>query len=102
LGKPIGNDVREGKMTLPLIYLLQRCTPEEASKVSRILEDGGFQPGQFAEIVDLIDHYGTLQAARERAQDYAEKARGFLEGYPNSPYKDALNSLPDFILERES
>ena len=43
LGKPIGNDVREGKMTLPLIYLLQRCTPEEARKVSRVLEEGGFQ-----------------------------------------------------------
>jgi octaprenyl-diphosphate synthase len=102
LGKPIGNDVREGKMTLPLIYLLQRCTPAEAGKVSRVLEVGGFQPAQFAEILDLIDHYGTLQAAREKAQDFSDKARTFLEGYPNSPYKDALHSLPDFILERES
>ena len=102
LGKPIGNDVREGKMTLPLIYLLQRCTPAEARKVSRVLEEGGFQPAQFAEILDLIDHYGTLQAAREKAQEFSDKARGFLEGYPHSPYKDALLSLPDFILERES
>jgi octaprenyl-diphosphate synthase len=102
LGKPIGNDVREGKMTLPLIYLLQRCTPAEARKVSRVLEEGGFQSGQFAEILDLIDHYDTLQAAREKAQDFSDKARGFLEGFPNSPYKDALHSLPDFILERES
>ncbi len=102
LGKPIGNDVREGKMTLPLIYLLQRCTPEDARKVSQVLEDGGFQSAQFVEILDLIDHYGTLQAAREKAQDFSDKARGFLEGFPNSTYKDALNSLPDFILERES
>jgi octaprenyl-diphosphate synthase len=100
LGKPIGNDVREGKMTLPLIYLLQRCTPEEARKVSRVLE-GGFQPAQFAEILDLIDHYGTLQAAREKALDFSERARSFLEGFPPSAYKDALQSLPDFILERE-
>ena len=89
-------------MTLPLIYLLQRCTPEEARKVSRVLEEGGFQSVQFAEILDLIDHYGTLQAAREKAQDFSDKARGFLEGFPDSPYKDALHSLPDFILERES
>jgi len=102
LGKPIGNDVREGKMTLPLIYLLQRCTPEEARKVSRVLEEGGFEPAQFAEILDLIDHYGTLQAAREKAQDFSDKARSFLEGFPHSPYKEALHSLPDFILERES
>lgn len=102
LGKPIGNDVREGKMTLPLIYLLQRCTAEEAGKVSRLLGEDGFHPAQFAEILDLIDHYGTLRAAREKAQEFSDKARGFLEGFPNSPYKDALNSLPDFILERES
>jgi octaprenyl-diphosphate synthase len=100
LGKPIGNDVREGKMTLPLIYLMQRCTPEEALKVSRVLQEGGFQPAQFAEILDLIDHYGTLKATREKAQDFAVKARSFLDGYPDSPYKDALHSLPDFILER--
>ena len=70
--------------------------------MSRVLEEDGFQSVQFAEILELIDHYGALQAAREKAQDFADKARGFLEGYPDSPYKDALLSLPDFILERES
>jgi octaprenyl-diphosphate synthase len=102
LGKPIGNDLREGKLTLPLIYLLQRCTPDEARKVSQVLEEGGFQSVQFAEILDLIEHYGTLQAAREKAQEFSDKARSFLEGFPSSPYKDALRSLPDFILDRES
>ena len=102
LGKPIGNDVREGKLTLPLIYLLQRCTPEEARKVSQVLDEGGFQSVPFAEILSLIDHYGTLQAARGKAQDFSDKARTFLEGFPDSPFKDALHSLPDFILERES
>jgi octaprenyl-diphosphate synthase len=101
LGKPIGNDVREGKMTLPLIYLVQRCTPQEAAKVSRVLEAGGFESPQFAEILELIDRYGTLQAARDKAQEFSDKARAHLQGYPSSPYKDALNSLPDFILERE-
>jgi octaprenyl-diphosphate synthase len=101
LGKPIGNDMREGKMTLPLIYLLQRCSPGEARKVSLMLEEEGFQPGQFGEILDLIEHYGALQAAREKAQDFSDKARTFLEGFPDSAYKDALHSLPDFILERE-
>ncbi len=102
LGKPTGNDLREGKLTLPLIYLLQRCTPQEAHKVSLVLDEGGFQSVRFSEILDLVERYGTLQAAREKAQDFSDKARGFLEGYPNSPFKDALRSLPDFILERES
>ena len=51
LGKPIGNDLREGKVTLPLIYLLQRCRPEEAQKVKSALEVGGFNPVGFGEIL---------------------------------------------------
>ena len=101
LGKPIGNDVREGKMTLPLIYLLQRCTPEEAHMVSGVLQEGGFQASQFARILDLIDQYGTLEETRRKALEFSEKARGFLAGYPESPFREALYSLPDFILERE-
>lgn len=102
LGKPIGNDLREGKLTLPLIYLLQKCTPAEARKVSRVLEESGFRSVQFGEILELVERYGTLQAAREKAQDLADMARSYLDGFPASPYRDALHSLPDFVLERES
>jgi octaprenyl-diphosphate synthase len=102
LGKPIGNDLREGKITLPLIYLLQKCSAEEARKVSRVLEEGGFQSVKFSEILGLIDRYQTLRAAREKAQDFAERAKRGLDRFPDSPYKDALRSLPEFIVERES
>jgi octaprenyl-diphosphate synthase len=101
LGKPIGNDLREGKVTLPLIYLLQRCGEEEAQKVRSVLEKGGFNSLRFSEILDLIDRYNTLRAAREKAQELAEKAKRCLETFPDSPYKDALRSLPDFMLDRE-
>ena len=70
--------------------------------VTRVLEEGGFDSVRFSKILDLIDHYGALQSAREKAQEFSGKARSFLEDYPDSPYKDALHSLPDFILERES
>jgi len=102
LGKPIGSDLREGKVTLPLIYLLQRCRPEEAQKVARVLEERGFHSVQFIEILELIERYGTLQAAREKACQFAEEARSALETFPDSPFKDALRSLPEFIVERES
>jgi octaprenyl-diphosphate synthase len=101
LGKPIGNDLREGKVTLPLIYLLQRCGREEAQKVRSVLEDGGFNSAGFSEILDLIDRYNTLQAARKKAQEFAQKAKRCLETFPDTPYKDALRSLPDFMLDRE-
>jgi len=101
LGKPTGNDLREGKVTLPLIYLLQRCTASEAQKVRSALEEGGFNSLRFSEILDLIDRYNTLQATREKAQEFAQSARRCLESFPDTPYKDALRSLPDFMLDRE-
>ncbi len=102
LGKPIGSDLREGKVTLPLIYLLQRCRPEETEKISRVLEEGEFHSVQFFEILELMERYGALQAVREKARKIAEQAKTALESFPDSPYKDALRSLPEFILERES
>lgn len=101
LGKPIGNDLREGKVTLPLIAVLRQCRPDEARKISTVLEERGFGSVQFAEILELIERYGTLQVAQAKALEFAELARNCLEGLPDSPYKDALRSLADFIVERE-
>jgi octaprenyl-diphosphate synthase len=101
LGKPIGNDLREGKVTLPLIYLLQRCAHEEAQKVKSVLEEGGFNSSRFSEILELIDRYDTLRPAREKAQEFAQKAKRCLETFPDTPYREALRSLPDFMLDRE-
>jgi len=102
LGKPVGNDLREGKVTLPLIYLLHLCAPEEAKKVERIFQDGGFQNVAFGEILQLVERYGALDAARNKAKEFADEAKRCLRIFPESVYKDALMSLPDFIIGRES
>ena len=102
LGKPVGNDLREGKVTLPLIYLLQMCTPEDAQKVVRISQDGGFENVAFAEVLEMVERYGALQAARYKAKEFAHEAKRCLRIFPESVYKDALMSLPDFIIARES
>jgi len=102
LGKPVGSDLREGKLTLPLIYLLQRCAEDEAAKVSRVLDEGGFQSVSFAEILELMERHGALRRARDKARDLADQARSVLDAFSDSPYKDALRSLPEFILDRES
>lgn len=102
LGKPVGNDLREGKVTLPLIYLLQMCAPADAKKVSRVLDDGGFENVAFAEVLDMVDRYGALDAARRKAKEFADEAKRCLRIFPECIYKDALVYLPDFIIARES
>ena len=102
LGKPIGSDLREGKITLPLIYLLQKCSAEEAQRVSRVLEEGSYDSVPFAEIMELVERYGTLQAAHDKARQFADNAKRCLDIFPDSQYKDALRSLAEFIVERDS
>lgn len=100
LGKPVGSDLREGKVTLPLIDLLARCTPAEAEKIGRVLREG-FCSVQFSEILDLIERYGILRTARAKAQQFATLAEESLQGLPESPYREALRSLAEFVVERE-
>jgi octaprenyl-diphosphate synthase len=100
--KPIGHDLPRGKVTLWSIYPLKKCGPEETAKVARVLEERGFHSVRSEEVLNLVRANGTLGAARERARPFAEWARRGLEGFPNSVYKDALRSLPDFIIARES
>ncbi len=101
LGKPVGSDLREGKVTLPLILLLAQCRPEERLKVAHVLEDSGFQRVSLAEVQTLVKQYGTLEGARTRARDLARRAEQELDSFPDSPYRDALRSLAGFIIERQ-
>lgn len=101
LGKPTGSDLREGKITLPLIYLLPQCRPEEARKIACVLEEGEFRSVPFEEVLELMERYNVLDAARHKALQFAELAEKSLEGFPESSYKDALRSLAEFIVERQ-
>jgi len=101
LGKPVANDLREGKLTLPVIYLLRRGGEEAAEKVSMVLADRGFDRVSRAEIVELAARHGALDEARALAVTYAEAARCALDGFEGSAYRDALVELPEFILSRD-
>jgi octaprenyl-diphosphate synthase len=102
LGKPVGNDLREGKATLALIYALQRCTAEEKAKVAQVMKEEAFQSVSWTEVLDLLNRYGTLRIVKDQAQKYALTALECLESFPDSPYKRALIALPDFVINRES
>jgi octaprenyl-diphosphate synthase len=102
IGKPVLSDLREGKVTLPLIYALASGDAADRELVANVVADRGFDRVSPAQIVALVNDSGALDQARQLAVDYAAKAKASLEPVPDSDYRRALLSIPDFILERES
>src|SRR5258708_16941590 len=70
LGKPVGSDLREGKVTLPLIYALQYAAPEERALVDNVLKDGNYDRAPFAQILRFIERHRGFDRVRERAQAF--------------------------------
>jgi octaprenyl-diphosphate synthase len=101
LGKAAGVDLIEGKLTLPLIYLLEEDEKMRAS-VQTIMQEGNYKEVARHSLLDAVERTGALARARERAYEYAEAARSALDALPDSKYCDALRSIPTYIIERES
>ncbi len=101
LGKPVGSDLSEGKLTLPLIYLVREGAPEHRELVATVLREGGFRSVPRETILQLLRRYGALERVLDRARDYARRARELLEPFPPSEARAALAQLPDYIVERD-
>jgi len=102
LGKPVLSDLKEGKVTLPLIYAMENGHREAREMVARVLEEKEFQSVRPETLVSLVQESGALGRARGLAQDYANRAKACLNGRADSEFARALATLPDFILEREN
>ena len=101
LGKPVGNDLREGKVTLPLVYALERATREERAAVETVLNHGSYDGVPFSAILRLIERTGGIERAQERAQQFTEKARAIIAEFPDSPYQRALAAVTELIVDRD-
>jgi octaprenyl-diphosphate synthase len=98
IGKNVGDDLGEGKATLPLIYAIQHGTPDQAAQVRRAIEHGG--RAELAAVICAIHETGAIEYAREQARLEARAACGFLEGLPRSTCRDYLLQLADFAVTR--
>ena len=98
LGKNLGDDLREGKNTLPLIVAMQRASPEERDLIRHAIDQG--ETEGLPRILNIVRQTGALQATREAAHAEAQRAIAALEVLPASPHKQALHDLAAQLLSR--
>ncbi|MBZ5598870.1 MAG: polyprenyl synthetase family protein [Acidobacteriia bacterium] len=101
LGKPVASDLREGKVTMAVIHALERCTSQEKRLIEAVLRERAFDGVTHAEILEVLNRYGSLEAANARAMQYAELARNAICSFPPSEIKRALLWAPEFVVARE-
>ena len=100
LGKNLGDDLAEGKATLPLIHAMQHGSNPERELIRHAILEGGLEDMQG--IQSIIESTGALQYTAARAQEAADVAIGALSGIPDSDYKQALIAIAEFSVRRRS
>lgn len=100
LGKNVGDDFKDGKITLPVVLAFERGDKDEKTFWQRTLEEGEQTPDDFKAAIQLMERHGTLSDSMTRATDYADKARTALTSFKECPAKSAMLDLVDFCIER--
>jgi octaprenyl-diphosphate synthase len=100
LGKPVANDLKEGKMTLPVFFAVSSGKPEDAARIQKVLDERDFRSVDRQEILTIVENSGGIARTRTLAREYAERATRMLQEFPSSIYRDALIDIPGFILDR--
>lgn len=101
IGKPLGGDVREKKLTLPLIYALDKADREESKKILASIKSGG-KKLVVNEIINFVKRYDGINYAEKVAEEYAQKAKNCLNGFEFSEAKESLINLVDFVVKRKN
>jgi octaprenyl-diphosphate synthase len=101
LGKKLGKDLEEGKITLPLICLLRKASQEEQNETKGILKSDSFDSDALSRIVQLLEKYRALEESLGIAEKLVGEAREELSVFADSPERQALLDLADYALSRE-
>ena len=100
IGKPVLNDLREGKLTMPLLTALPRASAPEREKVAAVLREREFKSVEPAEILAIVDRYDGILETRSLARDYAGAARIALGEFPDSEAKEGLLLATESVIDR--
>ena len=101
LGKGLGKDLEEGKITLPIIYLLNDALPAEVERVKAIISDENFSGAALSYILELMNKYSSIKKSYEKARIFIKEARKNLDIFGDSTEKNALLTISDYTLTRE-
>ncbi|MCJ7546927.1 MAG: polyprenyl synthetase family protein, partial [Deltaproteobacteria bacterium] len=98
--KEIGIDLKEGKITLPLIHTLAHCTSKEKKEIEQVILGNGFSPGALQRVTALITQYKGFDYTFAKAQHYIDEAKARLQILPPSREKEALFAGADYVVRR--
>ncbi len=101
IGKPVGGDIKEKKITLPLIYSLNQVSNGEASNIRKLIKNVNGKES-VNEIIEFVRKNDGINYALDKAHSYSEKAKEALKVFPDSPSKIALEALVDFVIDRKN
>lgn len=101
VGKPTGIDIKEKKMTLPLIYTLQHADENLKRKIIYIVKNQNTDKKKVAEVIDYVKQSGGIEYAQQKMMAYKNDAIALLQKYPDSPARSAMISLVDYAIDRK-
>lgn len=101
IGKPVGIDIKEKKMTLPLIYALQKASWLDKKRIIFMIKNQSNKPKKVQEVIDFVKASGGIEYAIQAMNDYYREAKEILCTFPDSTYKDSLAGLVEYTIERK-
>lgn len=101
IGKPTGIDIKEQKMTLPLIYVLNKCSKQERNWLINSIKNHNKDKKRVKEVIAFVRKNGGLDYAVEKMLAYKEEALALLNAYPDSDYKDSLILMVNYVVDRK-
>jgi len=101
IGKPTGNDIKEKKLTLPLIHILQKVTPALKKEIIYIVKNNNNDKEKVKFVIDHVISYGGIEYATHKMNEYRDKALLILNAFPTSPAREALEELVRYTTDRK-
>ena len=102
IGKPTGIDIRERKMTLPVIYALKHSTSSEVSTIKKMITDSEKKAANVKKVIEFVKEKGGIDYATKRMNDFLSEALAILKTYPDSVYRNSLEQLLAFTIARKT